>query len=351
MKTAFTASQIVLAEDLSQHDREVWQEFLAPRPVAFLSHSFVCAVARCIPLVRVCRIVRDGRPVAFFPFQYRSRAHALAGIGERLGGELSDYFGLVAEPGFCIAPKTLLRLSGLSSMFFSQLDESQSVNGLSGEKPEVGFLIDFPEGGQAYWEEKARNDRKFISDTERRERKLVQEYGPISFVFSDSDSERSLDRLIADKRSQYRRTHVRDVLADERARTILRALHRTRDSQCSGIISTLHAGDTWVASHFGLRAGSTLHYWFPVYNPALKAFSPGRLLLKQIILGARQLGLARIDRGGGDSPAKREFATSQHFFYSGLWQRPGVAALAYHIGLSISWRAASLVRSNEASLH
>lgn len=349
MKAGLVEGQVVSPDELSQLDQEMWRKFLAPRPVAFLSYAFARAVASCHPSVRVCRIVRDGRPVAFFPFQYRSRAHALAGIGERLGGELSDYFGPVAESGFCITPKTLLHLSGLRSLLFSQLDESQSGKGLSGEKPEVGFLIDFPQGGQAYWEEKGRNDKKFVSDTERRERKLVQEYGPISFVFSAADSERSLDRLIADKRSQYHRTLVRDVLVEERARAILRALHRTRDPQCSGIISTLHAGDTWVASHFGLRSGSTLHYWFPVYNPALKSFSPGRLLLKQIVLGAQQLGLARIDRGGGDSPAKRDFATSQHFFYSGLWQLPSVAAITHHIGLSIAWRAARYVRQDKVS--
>ena len=314
MKAGFTAGQVVSPEDLSQLDREAWSQFLAPQPLAFLSLSFARAVGSCVPLVRVCRIVRDGRPVAYFPFQYRSRAHAIAGIGERLGGELSDYFGLVAEPGFCITPKTLLRLSGLRSLLFSQLDEGQSDKGLFGEKPEIGFRIDFPRGGQEFWEEKGRNDRKFVSDTERRERKLVQEYGPISFVFSDGDAERSLDRLIADKRSQYQRTHVRDVLSEERARAILRALCRTQDPQCEGILSTLHAGDTWVASHFGLRSGSTLHYWFPVYNPALKTFAPGRLLLKQIILSAQHNCLERIDRGGGDSPAKRDFATSQHFF-------------------------------------
>ena len=150
--------------------------------------------------------------------------------------------------------------------------------------------------------------------------------------------EHSLSRLIADKRAQYHRTQVGDVLSEKRTRDILHALGRTRDAQCSGIVSTLHAGDTWVASHFGLLCGSTLHYWFPVYNPALKAFAPGRVLLKQIIYSAQANGLVRIDRGAGDSVAKRDFATSQHFFYSGLWQQPGLVALSHRVGLAIGWR-------------
>jgi CelD/BcsL family acetyltransferase involved in cellulose biosynthesis len=160
----------------------------------------------------------------------------------------------------------------------------------------------------------------------------------LRFVFSENDSDEALRKIIAEKRAQYHRTHVRDVLSAERTRAVLHTLYRTRDAQCSGIVSTLHAGDIWVAAHFGLRSASTLHYWFPVYNPALKSFAPGRILLKQIIHSAQSNGLERIDRGGGDSVAKRDFATSQRFFYSGLWQRPSPAALAHHIGLAIDWR-------------
>ena len=331
-------SQVMSPNALSRSDQEAWREFLKPQPIAFLSYSYAQAVASCVPLVRVCRVMRNGRAVAFFSFQYRSPVHEAAGIGERLGAELSDYFGLVAEPGFCIEAGALLRLSGLKSLYFTHLDENQRENGLAGEKPEVGHRIDFPQGGGAFWEERGRTDKKFTSDTERRERKLFREYGSARFVFSHDDAEHALSELIAHKRVQYNRTQVADVLSENRTQDILHALCRTRDEQCSGVVSTLHAGDTWVASHFGLRSGSTLHYWFPVYNPALKAFAPGRILLKQIIDNAQSNGLERIDRGGGDSVAKRDFATSQHFFYSGLWQQPGLIALSHRVSLAIGWR-------------
>jgi CelD/BcsL family acetyltransferase involved in cellulose biosynthesis len=237
-----------------------------------------------------------------------------------------------------IAPRTLLRLSGLKSLYFTHLDESLYSGGLVGGKPEVGHRIDFPQGGEAFWEEKRRDDKKFVSDTERRERKLIREYGAMRFTFCEEHGEAALSDLIARKREQYQRTGVMDSLRAKRTRDILHALSGTRDEQCRGMVSTLYAGDTWVASHFGLRSGATLHYWFPVYNPALKAFAPGRILLKQIILDAQIHGLARIDRGAGDSVAKRDFSTSQHFFYSGLWQRPSIAALSHRTGLSIGWR-------------
>jgi len=341
----------VPAGTLSQSDQDAWRTFLAPQPAAFLSYSYVCSLASHFPLVRIGRIMAsDGRVVAFFPFQHRSRAFAAAGIGQRLGGELSDYFGLIAAPGLQLAPKTLLRLSGLKSLYFTHLDESLYSGGLVGGKPEVGHRIDFPQGGEAFWEEKRRDDKKFTSDTERRERKLIREYGAMRFTFCEEHGEAALSDLIARKREQYQRTGVVDSLRAKRTRDILHALNGTRDEQCRGMVSTLYAGDTWVASHFGLRSGATLHYWFPVYNPALKAFAPGRILLKQIILDAQIHGLARIDRGAGDSVAKRDFSTSQHFFYSGLWQRPSIAALSHRTGLSIGWRLERLRGSATADV-
>jgi CelD/BcsL family acetyltransferase involved in cellulose biosynthesis len=339
VKNGRVTSQVVSIKALSETDQQAWRRFLAPRPQAFLSYPYARAVASCVPSVRVCRLMQDGRVAGFFSFQYSSSAHAAAGIGQRLGGEMSDYFGLVAEPGFRIAERDLLRFCGLRSLAFSNLDESQGENGLAGDKPEVGHRIDFPQGGKAFWEEKERQDKKFVSDTERRERKLIREYGEMRFTFSEENPAALLGELIAFKRAQYHRTGVADALRAKRTRDILYALCGTRDEQCHGTVSTLYAGDTWVASHFGLRSGSTLHFWFPVYNPELRAFAPGRILLKQIILGT-QLGLERIDRGAGDSVAKRDFSTSQHYFFSGLWQRPGIAALAHRVELGVSWRLA-----------
>jgi len=348
MTSDVITGQVVSPNVLSANDQKTWREFLEPKPLAFLSYSYACAIASCVPLVRVCRIMHGGRVVAFFPFQYRSRVHAAFGIGECLGGKVSDYFGLIATAGFRIEEVDLLRLSGLKSLFFTQLDEIGQNGGLIGERREVGHLIDFPEGGQSFWEEKKRSDRKFVSDTERRERKLSREIGPLSFEYCVDDKELALGKVIVEKRAQYHRTGVKDALSGKRARAILHTLCRTRDPQCSGIISTLYAGRTWVASHFGLRSGSTLHYWFPVYNPALKAFAPGRILLKQLILNSRTHGLVRIDRGAGDSVAKRDFSTSHHFFCGGLWQRPGAVSAAHRAAIAIDWRMTSCIHQRKA---
>ena len=80
----------------------------------------------------------------------------------------------------------------------------------------------------------------------------------------------------------------------------------------------LYAGNQWVSGHFGLQSGATLHYWFPVYGERFSAYSPGRVLFKHVVLNARDAGITLIDRGEGDTAAKREFATESHQLYRGL---------------------------------
>jgi CelD/BcsL family acetyltransferase involved in cellulose biosynthesis len=327
--------------ELSDADVAAWNNFnstCSDMPVAFLSYPYALAAEKSFPNVRVCRVQRNGRPVIFFSFQFKSVAYRWLGIGERLAGELSDYFGIVGERDVRIDPKTLLRLCGLRVLLFTHLDENQSAFGLSGEAPEPGHLIDFPNGGAVFWQERRVLDKKFVADTERRERNLVRDFGPIRFDLQSQNPDVALEKLIAAKREQYSRTKVGDALRGSSTHQFLRALSRTDHPLCSGMLSTLYAGDTWVASHFGLRCNRTLHYWFPVYNPELASYGPGRLLLKQILNCGNEHGISRIDRGAGDTVAKRDFSTSQHHFLKGLWSRGGVRAMGYRAGLSAAWR-------------
>jgi CelD/BcsL family acetyltransferase involved in cellulose biosynthesis len=137
-------------------------------------------------------------------------------------------------------------------------------------------------------------------------------------------------------------------MGSPRKRKFLEALAAVDDPDCRPTLSTLHAGEEWIGSHFGLMYGETLHYWFPVYNPQMRNFGPGRLLIKAIIDTAEENGVKRIDRGAGDSQAKLDFATSRHEFLRGIWSRPGLASLAYRAGLSAQWRLKALRRDAAA---
>ncbi len=190
----------------------------------------------------------------------------------------------------------------------------------------------------SYWQLLSERNPKFASDTLRRERKAQGAYGPLIFSFAEPDAEPWLDKLFLEKRRQYLETGQGDWLGLRKRASLLKILSQTRKPDCAGVVSTLRFGDTWAAIHFGLKGGKTLHYWIPVYNPELSAYSPGRLLLRQIALHAADLGLSVIDRGVGESRAKGDFPSAQRLYFSGVWRRPVPAALAYSAIQSAAWR-------------
>lgn len=306
-------------------------------PTAFLGPTFARAVGSVRSGVAVCEIQFSECLPAYFPFQYRPAFGRALGIAERVGGEMSDACGIVARQPVALSVQELLRHAGLCSFNFSHLPEEQLAHGLTGEQPRRGLMIDLAGGGDAFWEERRRIDVKFVRDTERRERKLAQECGPLRFQMSASQGEAELQHLIDRKRRQYARTGVGDGLAEPWKRELLARLLASHEADCSGLLSVLYAGDTWVASHFGLVCGQVLHYWFPVYNDELSRFGPGRLLLRRIIDGASGCGITLIDRGEGDSPAKRDFANRERLYYRGHWTL-GLSGSLAKVGYAMAWR-------------
>ena len=236
-------------------------------------------------------------------------------------------------------PPILARLAGFFYLGFTHLDEAQLACGLEGEKPEPGLQIQLHGGGARYWDDLRQRDKKFADDTSRRERRLEREIGPLRFRFEDEQP--ALERLISHKREQYRRSGAHDVFSHPWRYRLAQSLARSNSPDCRGVVSTLYAGDTWVASHFGLCGYGTLHYWFPVYNRDLHAFAPGRLLLKRIIEAADEHHIEKIDRGSGDTQAKREFANARHTYYRGAWFRPGLRSTIYRLNCSLRWRLAT----------
>jgi CelD/BcsL family acetyltransferase involved in cellulose biosynthesis len=132
------------------------------------------------------------------------------------------------------------------------------------------------------------------------------------------------------KRDQYLRTLGQDWLADPKRRRLLEALAEVREPECTAVISTLRFGETWAAIHLGLKSLETLHYWLPVYNPELKTYAPGRLLLREIINhAADREGIRAIDRGVGESEAKHDFPSRKRLYSSGDWHLTNAASFAF----------------------
>jgi CelD/BcsL family acetyltransferase involved in cellulose biosynthesis len=344
MNAPVLSARVTAPHALADHEVVRWEELCRTVPALaspFLSVHYARAVAASGADVRVCVVARDGVPCAFLPYQMVGRLGRVLKYAGPVGGTMSDYFGLVAEPGLALDPGTLLRLAHLNHLAFSHLDETQLGYGLLGEQPRTGLRVRLDHSSGAPLDVLLAQRQKYRKDSERRVRQLEAEVGPLHFVF-DAEGERAqlLDQLVRHKRAQYARTGAPDALAEPWKTALLAELSGYRFDSCRAVLSTLAAGDNWLAMHIGLVGNGVMQYWLPVYNPAFSKYAPGRLLIHQIIASAATAQIHTIDRGEGDTASKRELANDEHQFLRGVWQNPSTAALLVNGLNSLKWRLA-----------
>lgn len=341
------SSRVVSPLDLQAEEIARWRSLCLKVPdlrTPFLSPEFVRSVAEFYPRVYVAVILRSGVPAGFFPYQFSDGYRRILRAAHAVGGSLSEDFGLVAEPGLELGERTLLKLSGLNYAGFTSLGAEQARYGLHGGNPETRLLVRLDGESEPYWENLKKRDRKWVARIDNQQAKLEAEHGPLRFCFQQPEIEPHLSLLIDAKRRQYARTGSIDYFADERYRRLVERLAALGEESCSGVLSTFHAGNTWVASHFGLRAGNMLAQVFPVYNPELSGYGPGLMLHKMMCLSAPGAGISLVDFGGGHYPYKQRFSNHTRLCYSGSWWRPGPRSLAYRAMRAIQWRLAAASR-------
>jgi CelD/BcsL family acetyltransferase involved in cellulose biosynthesis len=335
---------VIPASKLSAKEVEIWDGLCRKNPhlaSPFLSPHYTRALGAVAPHVFVCVLTRAGDPVGFLPFQFRTRFHRLLRTAGPPGHEMTDCFGVIAEPGTGIDERELLKLADLHALTFSHLDETQLEYGLPGEAPETGYMMHL-NSEESNWQALRRTHKKFARHTEQGERQAERDLGPLRFTPVESDWRPGLENLVKYKERQYRETGKNSVFAVAWRRQLLEKLAACREATCTGMLSTLYAGDTWLASHFGLRSGGILHYCFPVYNPEFSRFGPGRLLLKALIDNARELKLTLIEYGAGEALYKRECSNASHTYYRGAWRRAGVGSWLGRAAESARWRIEKL---------
>ena len=106
-------------------------------------------------------------------------------------------------------------------------------------------------------------------------------------------------------------------------------------------LSSISVNGELVAAHFGLQSNTTLHFWFPVYDERYSAYSPGRILFRHILFVCQQEGINMIDRGEGDTPAKRDFANDTHQYLKGMVISGPIGWLVGGL-LRLSWKRQTL---------
>lgn len=291
MHVKLTNPARLLPEELAAWARfqEQSPEFDSP----YFRPEFSEAVAAVRRDVEVAVLVEDEQPVGFLPFQ-RAGAHGARPVG----GRLSDYQAVVGRPGLDFDAAELVRACGVTVFDFDHMLASQNPF-----KPYHRFVdrspyLDLAQGFERYRKALRKSARVEMRKTFRLSRKLSREQGPVRCeMFSTDDA--AFEALLRWKSAQYRATHVTDVFAYGWTTDLLREIRRRQSESFQGVLSVLYVGDRPVASHFGMRSGKVLHWWFPAYDREFASYSPGRILLALVAQQCEAHGIEKIDMGRG----------------------------------------------------
>lgn len=141
-------------------------------------------------------------------------------------------------------------------------------------------------------------------DGARQRRKLERDVGPIRFELDDTRPA-VFDACVQWKSSQYVASGFTDMFANPRHVSFFK---RLRDRGVL-LVSSLCAGDSLLAVHFGSLNDQRFGWWIPTYDPKFARFSPGRILLDELMKASFARGDLEFDFLIGDENYKFLYAT------------------------------------------
>jgi CelD/BcsL family acetyltransferase involved in cellulose biosynthesis len=315
---------VLRPKDLTAELAARWRELQRLDPAwdsPFLSPCWSRAVehARGERGVRVAVLSEGGEARGFFS------ACVAGSTAIAAGGPMCDYEALVAEPSLAIDPAALVRALGVQRLDFSHMLESQAAFAPYARGHCVSWVVDLPDGYEAYATERRAEGVTALKDLEKKRRKAERELGPAVFT-ARSASRADFERLVELKRGQYRATGQTDVLGAGWTLRLLQDLFSARGAGI-GALFTLRLGDQLAACQFHLLGETTIHAWMIGHESEYERYSPGLLLFQDILKWMDETNFNRLDLGYGDYRFKRELSNRQIGLMDGFVGVPSAATL------------------------
>ncbi len=315
----------VAIEALSEVDASVWRRACERQSVTrspYLGPDWPRRLAEVEGPDRrtgqVLVIRRGGEAVGFGTARVSGR------VGLPLGAPFNDYQGLILAPGVEINDTALCQALGVE-----RLDFTATPAGLPGlsraiRSREQAFAIDLTRGFEAYAQDRAEAGSQIVRECASRRRTLDRAHGGVRFKAASRDC-RDLAQLIQWKRDQCRATGQMDVLAPNWTRDLIERLVLIPDDHLRAVLFTLHVGGTLAAAHLALATSRRLHAWIIGYDTSYGRYSPGNVLMMEVVQWAADQGYDSLDLGPGDVLFKRRFANRISEVGSGFLARPSLS--------------------------
>ena len=277
---------------------------------------------------RVAVLHDRGRPVGFLPARLSRFA------AQPVGSPLCDYQGAAIQAGYSFDPRKVVRAFGVHRLDFDTQIASQSEMSPHMRGRTVSHVVCLRGGYDAYAAQRKAAGSEVLQDCAKKRRKIARELGEVRFT-AGSNSQADLDALIAWKRGKYGETRQTDLFAVGWTRRLLQNLFEAPLGEISGQLFTLHAGERLLATHYALSDGRALHAWFIAHDEEAAKYSPGMVLIADIVRWAAAQGFSEFDLGTGGYRFKHSLASVQREVAWGYVGRPSpavaVRAAAYGV--------------------
>lgn len=163
-------------------------------------------------------------------------------------------------------------------------------------------------------------NKKEINNSKYQKRKL-NNIGKLEFKIAKKKEEkkRVLNFLIKHKSYQYKKTKAWNLMKYDIYRNFFILSNLKLEN--SNYISYLTLDDKIIASHVGFIYKNRCYYLFPTYNEIYKKFSPGKILLMEIIEDCKNKMVNYFDFTIGNENYKKKYSNnveSSFYYYKPL---------------------------------
>ena len=279
-----------------QADEAIWQAanaLSASLPYMsdpMLKPGFARLVARHRSDTHLILAWQDDTLVAFWPVHVRPGRWA-----RPLGGPFSDWHAPLLAREVELDPLDLLRQAGVSGMTVFGYRPGPGEPCRAGERVGVNLTV-LNRPVEEWLETQRKIHPKHFKKMRRMRRNLERDFSEIS-VIADDRSEATFETLMGLKRAQYKRTGKHDVLASDWAQGLLADLRQLDSPDLRVEMTSLYLDGRLAAAEMNLRAGDVLHGWLTAFEADFANYSPGYVIVEEVLRGMPERGLYVYDAG------------------------------------------------------
>lgn len=334
-------ASVVRPNELGRHELDRWREYQSAElswQTPFLTPAFALAMDAVCDRSRVVVVEDDSAVVGFLPIELRSRKVATA-----IGRKVNTRQGFVHRAGFEWSWPELLKAAGLEVLELADLLGLQ-WHGVHSLKTASAPVIDTDGGWSPYLSRITKH--KAIKTVLYKERKLHRDHPDVTFSSGAAIDHVDLDRLIAWKSRQYRRSGWPDLFARRDVVALLRRLTEEPGEGLHCVGSSLRVDGRAIAADLSLATDTVFAGWFCSHDPEWARYSPGAIRTLRTIAAVFARGVQCIDLSRGDEHYKHTLKTGDRPVATGFVGRRSPRALVYAAYRRPSSAATSYVLSH-----